>query len=241
MNSIGNISPEYFGRIENYLQGKMTDIEKKEFESELENNPEMKKEVAIQKELQLSIEAGGLKESLNEIHNAVIGETKQSKTNWFAIAAGIAILIAASVWILNFQSNTDALFAEYSTVDPGLPVPMSASVDYTFHDAMVDYKAEKYDKAIEKWTALSAETPDNLTITYYIGASFFNQEKYAEAIPYFEKVMMDSDSKFQAKAQWYTVLSWLKTENTEAINQVVPVADSPFAGKITSIQQELKQ
>ena len=118
---------------------------------------------------------------------------------------------------------------------------MSASVDYTFHDAMVDYKAEKYDKAIEKWTALSAETPDNLTITYYIGASFFNQEKYAEAIPYFEKVMMDSDSKFQAKAQWYTVLSWLKTENTEAINQVVPVADSPFAGKITSIQQELKQ
>src|SRR5690606_30857323 len=123
MNSIGNISPEYFDRIENYLQGKMTDIEKKEFESELENNPEMKKEVAIQKELQLSIEACGLKESLNEIHNAVIGETKQSKTNWFAIAAGIAILIAASVWILNFQSNTDALFAEYSTVDPGLPVP----------------------------------------------------------------------------------------------------------------------
>ncbi|NEN24458.1 hypothetical protein G3O08_13180 [Cryomorpha ignava] len=240
MNSIHNISPEDFGRIENYLQGKMMVLEKQEFEAELKNNQELQEEVAIQKELQLSIEAGGLKESLNDIHNTVILETKSSKNNWFAIAAGIAALIAISVWALNFQSNNDALFAQYSTVDPGLPVPMSASADYSFHDAMVDYKAEKYDKSIEKWTVLSAENPKNLTITYYLGASFFNQEKYIEALPYFEKVMLENSSKFQAKAQWYAVLSWLKTENTEAIKKVSPVSESPFAEKINSIQQKLK-
>lgn len=240
MNSINNISPENFGRTENYLLDKMTVLDKQEFEAELKNNTELQKEVAIQKELQLSIEAGGLKESLDDIHTAVIQETKSSKNNWFAIAAGIAALIAVGVWALNFQSDNDALFAEYSTVDPGLPVPMSASADYTFHDAMVDYKAEKYDKSIQKWTALSAENPENLTIRYYLGASFFNQEKYTEALPYFEEVMMDNSSKFQSKAQWYAVLSWLKTGNTEAIKKITPVSESPFAEKINSIQQELK-
>src|SRR5690606_8455444 len=240
MNSIKNISPEDFGRIENYLQGKMTALEKKEFETELESDQELKQEVAIQKELQLSIEDGGLKESLDDIHDAVMPELKSARNNWLAIAAGFAILIAAGVWALNLQSPTDSLFAEYNTVDPSLPVPMSASADYIFHDAMVDYKAGKYEKSIEKWTALSAQNPENFTITYYLGASFFNQEKYTEALPYFEKVMMDSNSKFQAKAQWYTVLSWLKTENTEAIKQVKPVSESPFAEKIASIQQELK-
>ena len=240
MNLTHNISPEDFGRIENYLQNKMTTREKQEFEAEIESNQQLQQEVAIQKELQLSIEAGGLKESLDDIHSAVIQETKASKNNWLAIAAGIAALVAVSVWALNFQSDNDALFAEYSTTDPGLPVPMSASADYTFHDAMVDYKAEKYDKSIVKWTALSTENPENLTIRYYLGASFFNQEKYIEALPYFEEVMMNNSSKFQAKAQWYAVLSWLKTENTEAIKKITPVADSPFAEKIKSIQQELK-
>src|SRR5690606_34600771 len=117
--------------------------------------------------------------------------------NWLAIAAGIAALIAVGIWALNFQSETDSLFAQYHTTDPGLPVPMSASEEYIFHDAMVDYKAEKYATAIEKWKALSAETPENTTISYYLGASFFNQEKYNEALPYFEMVMTDSSSKFQ--------------------------------------------
>lgn len=240
MNSKQNISPDEFGRIENYLQGKMTVLEKQEFESEVKGNKELEREIAIQRDLQLSIEAGGLQDSLDGIHKAVIREAKPAKNNWFAIAAGIAALIALGVWALNFQSQNDALFAQYSTVDPGLPVPMSASAEYSFHDAMVDYKAEKYNKSIEKWTTQLAENPQNLTITYYLGASFYNQEKYAEALPYFQKVMTDSTSKFQAKAQWYVVLSWLKTNNTEAIKDISPIAESPYAEKINSIQQELK-
>ncbi len=241
MNTNNTLPPEEFTKTENYLLGNMTIAERKDFEVELETNSVMQEELAMQKELQLSIEAGGLKESLHAIHEKVIAKRSSSKKNyWLAIAAGIAALVAVSVWTLNQKTPEDALFAQYASIDPGQPVPMSATADYSFHDAMVDYKAEKYDKAIEKWTVLATENPENKTLTYYLGASYFNQEKYNKALPYFEEVMVIEDSRFQAKAQWYAVLTWLKTENDAEILAITPLPKSEFSDKIKDIQQKLR-
>ena len=241
MNSIDNISPEDFGKVELYVLGKMDRHEAQEFEAKLENDSALRNEVEIQRELQLSIEIGGLKASLDDIHEKVIKKEVPSNTNWFAIAAGVAAIVAVSFWALNFQSTQEELFADYATVDPGQPVPMSATDDYSFHDAMVDYKAEKYDKAIEKWTALSIENPDNTTIVYYLGAAYFNLEKYNEALSYFEQTLEDPSSRFQEKAQWYSILSWLKTENNDAILKTTPLPNSAYESKIKTIQQKLRK
>ena len=239
MNPTDNISPEDFSMIELYVLGKMDSQEAQAFETKLKNDADLRKEVEIQRELQLGIEMGGLRASLDEIHEKVIKKDVQSKTNWFGIAAGIAAIIAVSLWALNIQSTQDELFAEYATVDPGLPVTMGASDNYSFNDAMVDYKAGKYDKAVEKWSVLNAENPQNTTIAYYLGAAYFNLEKYTEALPYFEKTLEDPTSRFQEKAQWYSILSWLKTENIDAILETTPLSNSAFESKIKAIQEEL--
>ncbi len=243
MNSAKDISPEKFERIERFLLGKMETNERNIFEKELETNPELRKEKEAHQELIRAIEVGGLKESLDEIHNKTISknESRPSRNNWFAIAAGLAAIISVAIWAVNHQSTNEALFAEYSTIDPGLPVPMSASANYTFHDAMVDYKAEKYDKAIEKWTALLEDNEKNNPLNYYIGAAYYNQEKYNEALLWFEKTLADSSSSFHAKAQWYEVLSQLKLNETQKVLATVSLPNSPYKDRIESIQQELKK
>ena len=243
MNSAKNILPEDFERIERFLLGKMETNERNIFENELETSPEFRAEMESQRDLIRAIEIGGLKESLEEIHNKTIlkDESRPSRNNWFAIAAGLAAIISVAIWAVNYQSTNEELFAQYTTTDPGLPVPMSASANYTFHDAMVDYKAEKYDKAIEKWTALLGDNEKNNPLNYYIGAAHFNQENYAEALPWFEKTLNDPSSSFHAKAQWYEVLSWLKMDDTQKVLATVSLPDSPYKDRIESIQQELKK
>lgn len=243
MNSAKDISPEKFERIERFLLGKMETNERHIFESELETNPELRTEMEALSEMIRAIEIGGLKESLDDIHTKTISknESSSSRKNWFAIAAGLAAIISVSIWAMNHQSTNDSLFAQYTTTDPGLPVPMSASANYTFHDAMVDYKAEKYDKAIEKWTALLGDNEMNNPLNFYIGAANFNQGKYAEALPWFEKTLNDSSSSFHAKAQWYIVLSQLKLDETQKVLATVSLPDSPYKDRIEAIQLELKK
>lgn len=243
MNSEINISPRDSERIERYLLEKMDPNERNIFEAELDSNPELHTELNVQRELIRAVEVGGLKEDLDKIHAKTIQKSsaRPSRNNWFAIAAGLAAIIAVSIWAVNHQSANDSLFAQYSTTDPGLPVPMSASANYTFHDAMVDYKAEKYDKAIAKWTALLKEGKNDNPLNYYIGAAYFNQNNYAAALPWFQKELNDSNGTFHAKAQWYELLCQLKLNETEKVLQTVALPDSPYKDRIESIQQDLQK
>ena len=243
MNSLKDISPEDFERIDRFLLGKMEMNERHIFEAELETNPKLRAETDVQRELIRAIEIGGLKDSLENIHKKTIQkkESRPSRNNWFAIAAGLVAVISVAIWAVNHQSTNEALFAQYTSTDPGLPVPMSASANYAFHDAMVDYKAEKYNKAIEKWTAQLGESENHNPLNYYIGSAYFNQGKYTEALPYFEKAQNEDASSFRAKAQWYEVLSWLKLDDTQKVLTTVSLPDSPYKDRIEAIQQELKK
>lgn len=235
-------SPEAFERIERYLTGKMDAAEKAGFEKEVNQDASLRAAVDEQRTLIRAVETGAMKESLNDIHAETIGvQTKSTSVkNWVAIAAGFAVLVLFGVWILNRQPLSEKLFAEYTTTDPGLPVPMSASDSYNFHDAMVDYKAGKYTKAIGKWKSQLEENPGSAKVSYYIAAAYFNQEKYHEALEYFKQSSAQPGSDFRAKAQWYSVLSNLKLDRKEAVLNTTPLPDSPYREKIESIQQKLQ-
>lgn len=232
---------ELFERIERYIKNEMSAEEKVRFENDLKSNPELYKAYEDQREIQMAVEIGALSESLDEIHNEVVGAQKSSKNNWWAIAAGIAIIIAAGIYLFQEGSQQDQLFATYSTTDPGLPVPMSSVDHYVFYDAMVDYKAEKYEVAIKKWKGLVRAEPKNDTLNYYVGSAYYNLESYNEAVKYFDKIDPESESDLRFKSQWYKILSWIKLDEKEKILAQKPYAGSPYSEKINEIQKALEK
>lgn len=228
-----------FERISAYLTENMSAEDLQEFEKALATDENLRDELAIQKELQLAIELGGLNETLEQIHEEHFLEETTAQNNWFAIAAGIAALLAFGIWFVNQDTPSEALFAEYATIEPGLPVPMSSTSQYDFYDAMVDYKSEKYELAISKWAQILVEKPNNDTLNFYIGSAYFNQEKYTDALPYLTEVESKTISNLKNKAQWYMVLTYLKLENTAAVRAVSPSHNSPYSDKIKAIQNSL--
>lgn len=238
------ISQALYERIESYLLNTMSERERHDFESELSENKSLKNEVWIQKELLRAVELGALKESLAEIERDKISDDNsgppESGRYWFAMAAGFAALVALGVWMFVKPSTDEELFAQYVEQDPGLPVPMSTTDQYEFYDAMVDYKNELYGKAIDKWTLLLAHDPNNDTLNYYLGAAHFNQARFSESIPYFERVNKLNSLEFQAKSQWFLTLSWLQTRNYSAIDSMNNEALPTYRERIDQINQALK-
>jgi len=232
---------ENFERIERYVNDRMSADEKNQFEKELKSDDKLASEYEEQREIQMAVEIGALKENLEDIHEDLAYSQKPSKTNWWAIAAGIAIILTVGIYLFKQNSPEEQLFATYSTTDPGLPVPMSSVDHYIFYDAMVDYKAEKYDVAINKWKGLVRAEPTNDTLNYYVGSAHYNLENYGEAVGYFEKVNPDSDSPLRYKSQWYRVLAWIKLDQKDKILAEKALEGSPYAERINEVQKALEE
>jgi tetratricopeptide (TPR) repeat protein len=201
-------------------------------------DPMLAKEVDTQRELMLAVETGEMKNRLELIHQNRF--KKNNNARWYLVAASITILLAIGIWAINRPDKAERLFAANMTIDPGLPVPMSATKNYVFHDAMVDYKSGKYDLAIIKWEPLLAKNPENDTLNYYLGAASFNTKNYQKAIPFFEMVALQDNSTFYGKAEWYLALSFLITKDFDRLNALSVNSKSDYAQKIKSLTHKLE-
>ena len=210
-------------RIEAYLMRTLTDIDRQHFEQEMARDPELQEEVAEMRILLLGIETSALKKKLitlteeGEQSKIVSFDARQSNRRslgWWAKAASVLLLMGLGTWFL-LQNRTDSpdLYAQFYYADPGLQTPMSAVDQYAFYDAMVDYKAEKYTQAIEKWNALMNDAPDNDTLQYYLASAHLNQGDQDAALMHFQPVIDQPNSVFNQKAKWYWSLIQLKREN----------------------------
>lgn len=233
-----NISQKEFEHIEAFILNKLPDEDRETFNRELEINANLRKEVEIQRKLILAVEAGEMKTRLNIVHQKVT--SKKNLNRWLAIAASVTILIAVGILLVNTPDKTNRIFAANVTIDPGLPVPMSATENYTFYDAMVDYKSGKYELAMGKWKPLLLQNPGNDTLNYYIAAALFNEEKYELSIPYFEQVSKLKESFFYGKSEWYLALCFLKLKEFDRLEKLAQQSKSDFSSRIKQLNLKLE-
>ncbi len=217
-----DISQQDLERIELYLDRSMPDLEKNTFENELQTNDTLKQKVEEVQLLLEAIETQSLKEKLDEFHSGQdltpiksIAKSKTTPLFLYAIAASIVILISVGgFWVMNQNSN-QKLYSKYFNPDPGLPTTMSASNNFEFYDAMVNYKQEEYSIAINKWSELHDTAPENDTLNYFIGVSYLANKNAEKAISYLETVAQNPESTFNNDAYYYLGLAYLKIDNLE--------------------------
>ncbi|MBS1569106.1 MAG: hypothetical protein JST45_06645 [Bacteroidetes bacterium] len=239
--SEGTLPISRFEAIEAYLLNKLSDTDRLRFEEDLRKDPALQAEVAMQRENMLAVELGGMQRSLRRI--MAQGEERGSMGwgHFLKYAAAVAVLLTGALWWFSRPPLNERLYAEYHQVDPGLPVPMSATRNPAFQDAMVAYKLGNFGEAIAKWTSLLSISPANDTLNYYIASAQLAKGNAAEAIPLFKAVANDRASVFHAKARWFLFLSLLHEGRNEEMRTLGMEQDSTYGERVRQIEEKMNR
>ena len=242
MKDNSKISKELLEIIERYINGTMTSKELKDFNQLLELDNEFKTKVEDVKTMLTGIETQALKEKLNEFHKdipkTIVENTPKTKVrflNFSKISIAAAIIIAVgSIWFFNTSKN-EKIYANFFKPDPGLPTTMSATNNFDFYDAMVNYKHGDYTIAIDKWQVLQERKPDNDTLNYFLGVAHLANKNVTDAIPYLERsIEAQDDFTFLDEAYLYLGLAYLKEGNIELAKKHLNTSETADAKKIIS-------
>jgi tetratricopeptide (TPR) repeat protein len=228
-----NISEELLETIERYLNGTLNAQELKDFNRLLDIDEDFKTQVEDVRAMLFGIEAQSLKEQLDEFHDEIpktntegISKQKVRFLRYSKIAAAAAIIIAVgSIWFFSGEPN-EKLYAKYFKPDPGLPTTMSSTNNFEFYDAMVSYKHGDYKIAIDKWTLLNKQKPENDTLNYFLGVAYLATKNTEEAIPYLERASeADDNFEFLNEAYFYLGLAYIKEGNLELAKENLSLSD----------------
>lgn len=223
MSQDTNISQELLETIERYLKNTMDAKEREDFDEKLKNNSLLSRQVNETQTLLFGVRKAIFKNKVNEFHEDLIqtkkpniadNRTSISKFKYMSIAASIVLLIGG-FWFFNKTKSNEALFNTYYIEDRGLETNMGETNQYAFDDAMVDYKHGKYKKAIEKWTVLLKNKPENDTLNYFLGVAYLANKNEDKAINYLKTATITTESVFINEAYFYLGLSYLKGNKTE--------------------------
>ncbi len=225
-------------RAECYVLDKMNTDERRAFESEMADNAALKHAVEDIRKSVAAIRVGGMAKDLEAIHKRRSRFVKRSYRINPGIAAAIIVAMGMLIWLIARPNYNEKLFAEYVTTEPGLPVPMSATTDYDFYDAMVDYKMEDYSVALEKWRAMYDENSYNDTLSYFLASAYFNTGKYEEALPLYEEIT--DPSVFYDRSLWYRALIFVRTGRNEELQSIHPDSSSIYAERIEELKNQMK-
>lgn len=231
---------ETFEAIEAYVLDRMPAEERAAFERRLAADPELRAEMELERDQILAVELGGVRRVLAALGHEEPGRGG-GRAPWSLLkyAAGIALLLAGTLWWFLRPPVNERLFAEHFTADPGLPVAMSATNDPVFADAMVSYKEGRYAKARAQWAPLLQREPQNDTLRYYTASTFLAEGDPEAAIPLLEPLATTDSTAFVHKARWYLFLAYIRTGAVDKA-MALPVEKDPVRGeRARSIKQRL--
>ena len=92
-------------------------------------------------------------------------------------------------YLISQKKGEEALQAIYDYA----PSPMKSYKKLRFNYAMILFSLERFEDAYDQFTSLIKDRDKNPMIHYYAGLSKFEQKKYKEAVPCFEKFLSKTE------------------------------------------------
>ncbi len=212
----------------------MNTNEREVFEEKLKDNTTLQQQVKDIETILFGVRKAIFKNKANHFHKTLINKDSEIKADkkvfnlnfkHMSIAASVVLLLG-SVWFFNQKKSNSTLFDKYYIEDRGLETNMGETNNYTFDDAMVDYKHGKYDKAIEKWNLLQKNQPKNDTLNYFLGVAHLANKDADKAIKFLETTANNSESTFLNEANFYLGLSYLKLDKTDLAIETLQKSNS---------------
>jgi len=235
--------------IDDYLENRLSNSEKTQFQSRLEQEPELLEEFTFRKSafqfLLKEKSEVNLKKTLNDLGskhfdtapNAI--QPKKSNNLRFLLllaAAAVLILLIAKPW-----SDTD-LYSKHGS-HTALALVEKSDITTIRQKAEQNFNSGDYANASTSLKAILAEEPSNNKVRMALGICALEQDEYEEAESYFNQLIA-SDSSFKEYGLWYMALSSLKQNNTKKalsfVDQITALDDPYLRLKKEALMNDLK-
>ena len=261
---------KYLTQIENYLSENISKEEKLDFEKQLSENEELAKEFKLYKNMIGGIDLEGADVMRNELKDiqaklekenyfnqkettpkiVKMESTKKSNKTWWAVAAGLLILVVAGILFQspNKMTRAEALakfdhskkaselleqqINEYEGL--GMADPERGKKD-TIAQILRQYKEGNYQESYNAATEFLTRYPNDAVAQYYAGMSKFQDGKYGKAVEWLSASTQQKDASFYDQARWYLALSYTMLNTTvgddnavKLMQQIIDASDSKF-------------
>lgn len=237
---------ERTAQIDAYLSESMSSEERNAFEIALEKDPELKKEMILQKKTFALLEAAAFIETKDKIR--ALNQKKSAGSSLggtlLKVAAVLLVLIIPTYFILNNQFNDAHLFAEYSEPYPDRITTMGASDETKLNEAMSAYNQEEYTSAAKLFKAIRIDGTKNTNIALYEAVSLTYSGQAKEAIDLLANSMKPNPPNF-ISLEWQMVLSLLANdqggEAKKVLDKFLKHNDGYQQEKAIALQKDLNR
>lgn len=224
-------------KIEDFLDGSLTDHELELFLNEKELDSTISDEINLRREINEAIQDKGFMElrsllddqkSRYSANYPFLNLRKDVLKTWHLAAASFAlILVAGGLWYIlsNKPYSTEKLVSKY--YKPAHPIMQVRSVELNSDDALKEafkyYKQNDFNSALIYFNSLE----NQITAKFYSGICYIELENYPAALVSFNKVIENNDNLFVEQAEWYKGLIYLmNNQKNEAITQFEKISSS---------------
>jgi tetratricopeptide (TPR) repeat protein len=248
----------YADFIERYLDGEMGKDELIWFEKELDSNPQLQKELALRRNVNIAIlekDVMELRSQLKEICSSpVLRETAVRKKavalrrKLLIAASFITIVVIASFFVLflgNKSYSNEEIYAMYYR-------PYEASMNFRSADvnindelraAMQYYENKDFRNALVLFEKILGDDPTRIGLNLYSGISHMEVKEYNDANRDFRKIIDDGYSLYIEQAEWYLGFCYLMIGDTEKARQefgLIAAQDGFYKDKAVKVLDKMK-
>jgi len=209
--------------IHKYFHQILTDQERVELETLLENDPEFKATFELEKDLHaVLVETGkeDLKQQFEAYEHQESQQPEASSPTFLRYAIAACVIIGLSVYGSKFfinTTNTDDLFAQNFEVYRNIvqPIERGEGLETLEQEAFFKYETKEYQAAIDGFEAEFSKTQKPYYL-FYSANAYLALGDTKKAIPLLEKHQTFKDD-FYEKSRWYLALAYIKEKNKKSI------------------------
>jgi TolA-binding protein len=245
---------ENIDQIEQYLEGKLEEESKKQFEESIANDKELAKNVETYTFLMDGIKYAGRKNlheklkawdsNMSDAFEDKKASSESRTISWYYVAAAIAFFAVASmVFYANVDTGYEQIVAvhyqPYDHISSGL---RGEKDDQNSLSAIFQhYEQGEYNKVIDMINKL-----DNSTRTeeanFILANSYMSIKQYDEAIILFASIS-ESNSIYAGGSKWYLSLCYLSKEDPHhaiPLLEELTISKTSYASKAKNLLSDIK-
>jgi tetratricopeptide (TPR) repeat protein len=256
-------------QIDDYLTDNLSLEERKIFETKMQGDKELKKEVDLVKKLNIFLSNNAISESFeeSELSNKLkkeiekeesikLKETilkinkeykkdtiKKNNKSFFLIAASFALIAIGSLTFFFNNNSSQNLFAQYYSSNDLPAIIKRGDQKNALEKGVIQFDDKAYQQAKELFNIYIQEnrTSVNPSVYIYLGVTNWELGKYKEATNSFDK-MINSDSLDKSKALWFKALMYLNIDDKEhAIGTLNELINDPSNFKYSEAKEILSK
>jgi len=248
-----------FEEIEQYLENELAETQRADFENELYENPDLKADVILHKEVDLAAaetDIMKLREELRDLDTDMKIRKKKSviridsriklKPVFIRYTAAVVILVAFGLSLFSRlqTENSRALYTKYLVQVDAVGVSRSMDENHRYLRLGNElFNTRHYEEAALLFQMVIDKDNSNAIPQFFLANSYQNMKKFPEAIKGYEKVIAHNENTYKELAEFNIGLCYLvQDDKKRAVSQFRRILKNGnfYAPEAKAILRELK-